>query len=51
MSEFNRLNLFNGTDTEAEITAMVKKVNEFDSHFPDLENVAAICVHPANTWL
>ena len=41
------LTSLNGTDTEAEITAMVKKVNEFDSHFPDLENVAAICVYPA----
>ena len=41
------LTSLNGTDTEAEITAMVKKVNEFDSHFPDLNNVAAICVYPA----
>ena len=41
------LTSLNGTDTEAEITAMVKKVNEFDLHFPHLNNVGAICVYPA----
>lgn len=41
------LTSLNGTDTEAGITAMVKKVNEFDIHFPELNNVAAICVYPA----
>jgi deoxyribose-phosphate aldolase len=37
----------NGTDTQSEIEAMTKKVNDFDEHFPHLPNVAAICVYPA----
>lgn len=41
------LTSLNGTDTEAEIMSMVKRVNEFDTHFPELDNVAAICVYPA----
>ena len=41
------LTSLNGTDTDAEIISMVEKVNTFKSHFPHLENVAAICIYPA----
>ena len=41
------LTSLNGTDTEAEITSMVKKVNDFSEHFPALDNVAAMCVYPS----
>jgi deoxyribose-phosphate aldolase len=41
------LTSLNSTDTEAEIVAMVNKVNEFKTRFPQLPNVAAICVYPA----
>ncbi len=34
-------------DTVEEIRAMVEKVNDFNNHFPDYTNVAAICVYPA----
>ncbi|MEI7503704.1 MAG: deoxyribose-phosphate aldolase [Paludibacter sp.] len=41
------LTSLNGTDTDAEIISMVEKVNAFKSNFPQLENVAAICIYPA----
>lgn len=41
------LTSLNGTDTEAQILAMVNKVNHFYVNFPELPNVAAICVYPA----
>lgn len=41
------LTSLNGTDTDAEIISMVKKVNEFKNAFPLLPNVGAICVYPA----
>jgi len=41
------LTSLNGTDTDAEIISMVEKVNTFKTHFPHLENVAAICIYPA----
>ena len=41
------LTSLNGTDTHAEIIAMVEKVNNFKSSFPHLSNVGAICVYPA----
>jgi len=41
------LTSLNGTDTHAEIISMTEKVNNFKSNFPDLSNVAAICVYPA----
>ena len=41
------LTSLNGTDTHAEIISMVKKVNNFNSAYPHLPNVAAICVYPA----
>jgi deoxyribose-phosphate aldolase len=46
---FNQIDLtsLNGTDTHAEIISMVKKVNGFKSAFPEMPNVAAICIYPA----
>ncbi|HEY6915054.1 MAG TPA: deoxyribose-phosphate aldolase [Paludibacter sp.] len=41
------LTSLNGTDTHAEIISMVEKVNGFNTAFPDLPNVGAICVYPA----
>jgi len=41
------LTSLNGTDTHAEIIAMVDKVNGFKKAFPLLPNVGAICVYPA----
>ena len=41
------LTSLNGTDTHAEIIAMVSKVNGFKSAYPHLPNVGAICVYPA----
>lgn len=41
------LTSLNGTDTHAEIIAMVEKVNHFKTKFPHLANVGAICVYPA----
>ncbi len=41
------LTSLNGTDTEAEIISMVEKVNSFNTHFPHLQNVGAICIYPA----
>lgn len=39
------------TDTEEEILAMTEKVNKFDSLYPDLPHVAAICAYPVFTDL
>ncbi|MGN0216213.1 MAG: deoxyribose-phosphate aldolase [Prevotella sp.] len=39
------------TDTEEEILAKTEKVNKFDSDYPDLPHVAAICVYPVFTEL
>ena len=41
------LTSLNSTDTTAEIVAMTEKVNNFNSTFPQLQNVGAICVSPA----
>jgi len=41
------LTSLSGTDTHTEIKSMVDKVNDFKSSFPQLPNVAAICVYPA----
>jgi len=41
------LTSLNGSDTHAEIISMVEKVNGFKKAFPDLPNVAAICIYPA----
>lgn len=34
------------TDSEQSVMKFTKKVNEFDDKYPDLDNVAAICVYP-----
>lgn len=44
---FIDLTSLNSTDTYAEIKSMTEKVNGFKSKFPELSNVAAICVYPA----
>jgi deoxyribose-phosphate aldolase len=41
------LTSLNGTDTDAGIISMTKKVNNFKNSFPHLPNVAAMCVYPA----
>lgn len=41
------LTSLNSTDTYKEIESMTEKVNGFKSVFPELLNVAAICVYPA----
>jgi len=41
------LTSLNSTDTYAEIKSMTEKVNGFKSVYPELPNVAAICVYPA----
>ena len=34
------------TDSEESVMAFTEKVNDFDDKYPDLKNVAAICVYP-----
>lgn len=34
------------TDNDASVMRFVEKVNRFDDQFPDLKNVAAVCVYP-----
>ena len=41
------LTSLNGTDTDAEIIAMVEKVNGFKAAYPTLPNVGAMCVYPS----
>lgn len=41
------LTSLNTTDTEEGIGKMVQKVNEFGENYPELPNVAAICVYPS----
>lgn len=38
-------------DTEEKVLAMVEKVNKFDSEYPDLPHVAAVCAYPCFTKL
>jgi deoxyribose-phosphate aldolase len=40
------LTSLNTTDNEDSILKMVEKVNDFDSDYPELGNVATICVYP-----
>lgn len=40
------LTSLNSTDNDENIIAFTEKVNKFDDEFPDLDNVAAICVYP-----
>lgn len=41
------LTTLNGEDTTEKVAGMAMKVNEFSEHFPDVPNVAAMCVYPA----
>ncbi len=41
------LTTLNGDDTTAKVTGMAQRVNEFSKHYPEIPNVAAICVYPA----
>lgn len=45
---FNCIDLttLNTTDSDESVMRFTEKVNEFDNAFPDLKNVAAICVYP-----
>ena len=38
-------------DTEEKVLAMAEKVNKFDSEYPDLPHVAAVCAYPCFTKL
>ena len=44
---FIDLTTLNTTDTNEKIVEMCEKVNNFENHFPDYKNVAAICVYPS----
>ena len=46
---FNQIDLttLNGDDTVGKVATMTKRVNECPTVFPDVPNVAAICVYPA----
>lgn len=45
---FNCIDLttLNSTDRDESVMKFTEKVNKFDDEFPDLKNVAAICVYP-----
>jgi len=45
---FNCIDLttLNSTDSDKSVMQFTEKVNQFDDQFPDLKNVAAICVYP-----
>ena len=45
---FNCIDLttLNTTDSDESVMRLTEKVNRFDDEFPDLKNVAAICVYP-----
>ncbi|MCL2097236.1 MAG: deoxyribose-phosphate aldolase [Bacteroidales bacterium] len=43
---FIDLTSLNATDTPDKIAAMMEKVNDFPKRFPELPNVAAVCVYP-----
>ena len=40
------LTTLNSTDSDESVMKFTQKVNQFDNEFPDLKNVAAICVYP-----
>ena len=46
---FNQIDLtsLNSTDTEDKIGGMMERVNEFKAKYPEMPNVAAVCVYPA----
>lgn len=41
------LTSLNATDTDDSIGTMMEKVNEFKTNYPDMPNVAAVCIYPA----
>ena len=41
------LTTLNGEDTTEKVETMAQRVNEFESNFPDIPNVAAMCVYPS----
>ena len=41
------LTTLNGEDTTEKVEKMAQAVNEFEDHFPEIPNVAAMCVYPA----
>ncbi len=41
------LTTLNGDDTVEKVSGMAKHVNEFHNQYPNIPNVAAICVYPA----
>lgn len=41
------LTTLNGDDTVEKVRTMAEKVNDFGKYYPDIPNVAAICVYPA----
>ena len=41
------LTTLNGDDTTAKVATMAQHVNDFHKHYPDIPNVAAMCVYPA----
>ncbi len=45
---FNCIDLttLNSTDSDESVMKFTEKINKFDDEFPDLKNVAAICVYP-----
>jgi len=45
---FNCIDLttLNTTDSDESVMKFTEKVNQFDDQYPDLQNVAAICVYP-----
>lgn len=45
---FNCIDLttLNSTDNDESVMRFTEKVNKFDNEYPDLKNVAAICVYP-----
>lgn len=48
---FNTIDLttLNSTDSPQSVAKFVERVNDFDNEYPDLKNVAAICVYPCFT--
>ena len=41
-----KLTTLNSTDSDKSVMHFTEKVNQFDDEYPDLKNVAAICVYP-----
>lgn len=48
---FNTIDLttLNSTDSPQSVAKFVERVNDFDNEYPNLKNVAAICVYPCFT--